>query len=75
MPFVPTSKALKALDLVFFAPEMCERMFNVDPPAVMQPPRSAKAYAYRLKNAMKRKLVGAPFTYRPHGRDPALQQR
>jgi hypothetical protein len=66
---------VSALDLVFVAPEMRERMPNVGPPAVLQPPRSAKAYAYRLMNAMKRQPVGAPSTYRPHGRDPALQQR
>jgi hypothetical protein len=26
-------------------------------------------------NAMNRELVGAPSTYRPHGRDPAVEER
>jgi diacylglycerol O-acyltransferase len=67
-----STKALSVLDMAFFMLETRERMSNVGPLAILQPPprtRSAKAFADRLMTRMKARPVGAPFNlrYRPAG--------
>ena len=64
--------SLSALDLAFFVLESRERMSNVGPLAILEPPpgtRKPGAFADRLLRAMKKRPVGAPFNrvYRPPG--------
>lgn len=79
-PFVPTTKALSALDLAFFVLESKTRMSNVGPLAILTVPRGAggaRRFADRLMREMKQCPVGAPFNlrYRPPGRQglPCLE--
>lgn len=61
------SRPLSPLDLAFFVLESRERMSNVGPLAVLQPPagtKSAAAFADRLLRAMKKQPVGVPFNLR-----------
>jgi diacylglycerol O-acyltransferase / wax synthase len=66
------TKALSPLDMAFFVLESRERMSNIGPLAILQPPkrtRNVAGYADRLLARMRKRPVGSPFNlrYRPPG--------